>query len=81
MKKFLLGLLMTLGLMAQASHLAGGDIQYRYIGDSTNINRHYKVILRLYRDVTGIAFPTTDIVTVSFCNNVNLASNIRIALT
>lgn len=48
-----------------ASHLAGGDIQYRYIGDSTGIARHYKVILRVYRDVTGIAMPTTETVTVS----------------
>jgi gliding motility-associated-like protein len=48
-----------------ASHLAGGDIQYRYIGDSTGITRHYKVILRVYRDVTGIAMPTTETVTVS----------------
>jgi len=48
-----------------ASHLAGGDIQYRYIGDSTGIARHYKVILRVYRDVTGIGMPTTETVTVS----------------
>ena len=78
MKKFLLGLFMTLGLMAQASHLSGGDIQYRYIGDSTGVARHYKVILRLYRDITGIALPTSDIVNVyngcgtSFVVQVNL---------
>jgi len=47
------------------SHLSGGDIQYRYIGDSTGVARHYKVILRVYRDVTGIGMPTTDQVTVS----------------
>lgn len=64
MKKFLLGLFMTLSLMTQASHLAGGDIQYRYIGDSTGIARHYKVILRLYRDVTGITMATNDIVNI-----------------
>jgi gliding motility-associated-like protein len=64
MKKFLLGLFMTLGLMAQASHLSGGDIQYRYIGDSTGIARQYKVILRLYRDITGIGLPTNETVNV-----------------
>jgi gliding motility-associated-like protein len=47
------------------SHLSGGDIQYRYIGDSTGVARHYKVILRVYRDITGIAMPTTDAVTIS----------------
>jgi len=66
MKKFLTVMLMTLlSLTSFASHLAGGDIQYRYIGDSTGVARHYKVILRVYRDVTGIAMPTTETVTVS----------------
>jgi len=66
MKKFILLMFMTLmSITSFASHLAGGDIQYKYIGDSTGIPNHYKVLLRVYRDVTGIAMPTTDIVTVS----------------
>ena len=66
MKKFLLLMVMTLmSVTSFASHLAGGDIQYRYIGDSTGIARHYKVILRVYRDITGIGMPTTESVTVS----------------
>ena len=66
MKKFLLLMVMTLmSVTSFASHLAGGDIQYRYIGDSTGIARHYKVILRVYRDITGIGMPTTETVTVS----------------
>ena len=77
MKKFLLGLFMTLGLMAQASHLSGGDIQYRYIGDSTGVARQYKVILRVYRDVTGIGMPTTETVTVSS----NCYANINVPMT
>ena len=60
-----------------ASHLAGGDIQYRYIGDSTGVARHYKVILRVYRDVTGIGMPTTENVTVSS----NCYSNINVPMT
>ena len=66
MKKFLFLMLMTMvSLTSFASHLAGGDIQYKYVGDSTGIPRHYKVILRVYRDVTGIGMPTTENVTVS----------------
>ena len=61
-----------------ASHLAGGDIQYRYIGDSTGITRHYKVILRVYRDVTGIAMPTTETVTVSSSCYVNQIVNLTL---
>lgn len=58
-------MLMLIGITSQASHLAGGDIQYRYIGDSTGIPRHYKVILRVYRDITGIGMPNTETVVVS----------------
>lgn len=61
-----------------ASHLAGGDIQYRYIGDSTGITRHYKVILRVYRDVTGIAMPTTETVTVSSSCYANQTVNLTL---
>lgn len=65
MKKLYVVLALLMSFVSTATHLAGGDIQYRYIGDSTGIARHYKVILRVYRDVTGIAMPTTDQVTVS----------------
>jgi len=77
-RKLLTFLLLLGGLAASASHLAGGDIQYKYIGDSTGIPRHYKVILRVYRDVTGIGMPTTETVTVSSgCYaNINLTVNL-----
>lgn len=65
MKKFISFLLLLLPFVTFGSHYAGGDIQYKYIGDSTGINHHYKVILRLYRDVTGIGMPATTTVTVS----------------
>lgn len=65
MKKILSLLLTVLSITTFASHYAGGDIQYRYIGDSTGINHHYKVILRLYRDASGVAMPATTTVTVS----------------
>ena len=43
---------------ADASHLAGGDIQYEYIS-TTGGSHKYKVKLRLYRDQSGITMPTT----------------------
>ena len=62
-----------------ASHLSGGDIQYRYIGDSTGIARHYKVILRVYRDVTGVGLPTTaNVVVSSGCYaNINVSMTLK----
>ena len=44
------------------SHLSGGDIQYRYIGDSTGVARQYEVLLRIYRDNSGIAMGNTQTV-------------------
>jgi len=78
MKKILVFIALLLSFSSVASHLAGGDIQYRYIGDSTGIQRHYKVILRVYRDVSGIGMPTTDQVTVSSgCySNINVPMNL-----
>jgi hypothetical protein len=78
MRKLYVVLALLMSFVSTASHLAGGDIQYRYIGDSTGITRHYKVILRVYRDVTGIAMPTTDQVIVSSnCYaNINVAMNL-----
>lgn len=63
MKK-LLNLLIALvfSTTMSASHLSGGDIQYRYIGDSTGVARQYEVLLRIYRDQLGIAMGNTQTV-------------------
>jgi len=63
MKKvfFLLSLIFTT-FTTNASHLSGGDIQYRYIGDSTGVNRQYEVLLRIYRDNSGIPMGNTQTV-------------------
>lgn len=37
-------------LHANATHITGGDIQYRYVGDSTGVSHQYEVTLRVYRD-------------------------------
>jgi len=53
----LLSLLISFNL--NASHIAGTDLAYRYIGDSTGIPHHYELLFRFYRDVTGIPAPTS----------------------
>jgi hypothetical protein len=75
-KYFLIALLLSTFSMF-GSHLSGGDIQYRYIGDSTGTARHYKVILRVYRDVSGIGMPATETVTISS----NCYSNLNVPMT
>jgi hypothetical protein len=51
----------------KASHFAGGDLQYVFIGDSTGVAHQYLFILRLYRDVSGIPMPTD--VDLSICSS------------
>jgi len=62
---FTLGLIILAFSFTKASHLAGGDIQYRYIGDSTGVAHHYEILLRIYRDVTGAGLGATQTVKVS----------------
>lgn len=61
MKQFLLLLtgIFCLSINSQASHVIGGDITYRYIGDSTGVAHQYEVYLALYRDSAGIDLPFT----------------------
>ncbi|MGB0177403.1 MAG: hypothetical protein ACPF9D_09560, partial [Owenweeksia sp.] len=58
MKKviFLLTVLFTLGAFhkAEASHVAGAEISYRYIGDSTGTANEYEITVIVYRDSQGI---------------------------
>ncbi|AEV33162.1 hypothetical protein Oweho_2188 [Owenweeksia hongkongensis DSM 17368] len=54
MKKILFTLFAALFLLgmpqeAKASHAAGGEITYKYIGDSTGIPYHYCIYLTVYR--------------------------------
>jgi len=65
MKKLFSLILFLFSFVSFGSHYAGGDIQYKYVGDSTGVAHHYKIILRLYRDANGIGMPATTNVTVS----------------
>ena len=72
--------ILTIGLIifalgfTKASHLSGGDIQYRYIGDSTGTAHHYEILVRVYRDASGVALGTNaNVVVSSGCyNNINV---------
>lgn len=50
----LLALCLGFGYRAQASHIQGGDLTYASLG-----NNQYRVVLKLYRDCSGTALPTS----------------------
>lgn len=50
---------------AEASHILGGDIQYKYVGDSTGVSGQYRVKLVIYRESTGIGLGNTQTVTIN----------------
>jgi gliding motility-associated-like protein len=83
MKKLILLLAIFTGLAwlntAQASHMAGGDIQYRYIGDSSGVANQYRIIVRLYRDVAGIGMPTS--IPVYVCSSCYPTQTVTLPLT
>mgnify|MGYP001043974728 CR=1 FL=1 len=80
MKKLLLTFLglFALLLSSEASHMAGGDIQYKYIGDSTGVANQYQIIARLYRDAQGITMPTS--INVSVCSSCYATANVTCPL-
>ncbi len=50
---------------SHASHAAGGQIYYEYIGDSTGVNHQYLLTLTLYRRTAGIQFNNTAVVDIN----------------
>ena len=51
MKRFLIVLVLlfsSLPFASKASHILGGDIQYKYVGDSTGVANQYRVKLVIY---------------------------------
>lgn len=56
---FFLFIGLLIGFNALGSHVAGAEIFYRYIGDSTGVANQYEITLKVYRDATnGIGFNT-----------------------
>ena len=80
MKKYLFSFLAFIALTfgAQASHIAGGDLQYVYIGDSTGVANQYLFILRLYRDMSSL-FPMPNTVDPNICSTCFATQNVTLA--
>ncbi len=55
----------AMAFSSRASHSAGGEIFYEYIGDSTGIPFQYKIKLVLYFDQSGVTAPSS----VNVCYN------------
>ena len=67
MKKFILTLLLGIFLTpleSEATHILGGDIQYKYVGDSTGVAGQYRIKVVIYREQTGVGLGNTANVTV-----------------
>ncbi len=71
---FLLGALF-LPFQAEASHILGGDIQYKYVGDSTGVTGQYRIKLVIYREQSGVGLGTAQTVTIN-APSCNLTTNV-----
>ncbi len=47
--------LFLMGIGAEASHIIGGDIYYKYIGGQTGVANQYEITMIIYREGTGAA--------------------------
>ena len=75
---FLLGALF-LPFQAEASHILGGDIQYKYVGDSTGVTGQYRIKLVIYREQSGVGLGTAQTVTIN-APSCNLTTNVTCSL-
>jgi hypothetical protein len=72
---FFLAFVLTASFGARASHILGGDIQYKYVGDSTGVLNQYRIKLVIYWEQTAFDPGATQTVTIrsASCNiNTNL---------
>ena len=76
---FLLGALF-LPFQAEASHILGGDIQYKYVGDSTGVTGQYRIKLVIYREQSGVGLGTAQTVTIN-APSCNLTTNVTCSLS
>ncbi|MDG1758855.1 MAG: gliding motility-associated C-terminal domain-containing protein [Schleiferiaceae bacterium] len=82
MKRFILLLLIavTWSFQAEASHILGGDIQYKYVGDSTGVTGQYRVKLVIYRQQTGVGLGTAQTVNIT-SSSCNVSTNLSCTLS
>ena len=77
--RILLALMLLAPLASKASHIIGGDIQYKYVGDSTGVPNQYRVKLVLYREATGIGLGTSQTVSI-VSTSCNLTTSVTVNL-
>ncbi|MFN4298282.1 MAG: gliding motility-associated C-terminal domain-containing protein [Thermaurantimonas sp.] len=70
-------LVFSWGYRLHATHVAGAEIMYRYIGDSTNVPRQYLVIVKLYRLQSS---PVSLATSVSLCVRSSCFSSLNVNL-
>ena len=63
--RLLFALLMLAPLASEASHIIGGDIQYKYVGDSSGVPNQYRIKLVIYREQSGATLGTSQTVSVA----------------
>ena len=66
-------------MASKASHIIGGDIQYKYVGDSTGVANQYRIKLVLYRELTGIGLGTNQTVQIR-SNSCNITTSATVNL-
>ena len=63
--RLILLLLVLAPVASQATHIIGGDIQYKYVGDSSGVPNQYRIKLVIYREASGAGLGATAIVQVA----------------
>lgn len=58
LKLFIVAILGMVAMPATASHIIGGDIYYKYIGDQTGVANQYEITMIIYREGTGANLTT-----------------------
>jgi gliding motility-associated-like protein len=77
--RILLALMLLAPMASKASHIIGGDIQYKYVGDSTGVANQYRIKLVLYRELTGIGLGTNQTVQIR-SNSCNITTSVTVNL-
>jgi gliding motility-associated-like protein len=77
--RILTALLFLAPLTSEATHILGGDIQYKFVGDSTGVANQYRVKLVVYRNGnpgTATLGPTEPVDVVSASCNINFTQSL-----
>jgi hypothetical protein len=65
---------------SQATHIIGGDIQYKYVGDSSGVPNQYRIKLVIYREQSGAGMQPTETVQVA-SSSCGITQNVTVNLS